>query len=235
MTVAVSRTRSSVSILLIVSTIGFALSRGFNADNEGKLGFLLWTTAPTLLIAVIAIVRAVRRGEVGRWLKPEWGDITRGFLAGLFLFVCAFVFVKITIPPASPHEAWMARIYLALGDTSRLRDHMVLVAIGIVSICAAEEIVWRGLVIDLAADLVGAKRAWIAGGVLYGVAHAGTVFALADDKAGPNPMLMFAALGCGLVWAFMRNTFRRLLPAIVAHALFDWAVVMMFRLWGPSV
>jgi len=229
------RTRSCVLLLLIVSTIGFALSRGFNADNEGRLGFLLWTTVPTMLIAVIAIARAVRRGEVGRWLKPEWGDITRGFLAGLFLFVCAFVFVKITIPPSSPHEAWMARIYLALGDTRRLRDHMVLVAIGIVTISAAEEIVWRGLVIDLAADLVGESRAWVAGGLLYGLAHVGTVFVLADEKPDANPMLMFAALGCGLVWAFMRRAFRRLPPAIVAHALFDWAVVMMFRLWGPSV
>jgi membrane protease YdiL (CAAX protease family) len=231
----VPRTRSSISLLLIVATIGFALARGFDADNEGKLGFLLWTSVPTLVVAVIAIVRAIPRGDVARWLKPEWGDITRGFLAGLLLFVCAFVFVKITIPPASPHEAWMARIYLALGDTGRLRDHMVLVAMGIVIVSAAEEIVWRGLVIDLASDLVGTRWAWVVGGLLYGVAHVGTVFALADEKAGPNPMLLFAALGCGLAWSFMRRSFGRLLPAIVAHALFDWTVIMMFRLWGPSV
>jgi membrane protease YdiL (CAAX protease family) len=232
---AASRTRSSVALLLIVGTIGFALARGFNADNAGQLGFLLWTSVPTLLVAVIAIVRAIPRGDVARWLRPEWGDITRGFLAGLLLFVCAFVFVKITIPPASPHEAWMARIYLALGDTGRLRDHMALVAVGIVIASAAEEIVWRGLVIELASDIVGTRWSWVLGGLAYGAAHAGTVLALADDKAGPNPMLLFAALGCGLVWSFMRRSFGRLPPAIVAHALFDWTVVMMFRLWGPSV
>jgi hypothetical protein len=30
----------------------------------------------------------------------------------------------------------------------------------------------------------------------------------------------------------MARAFGRLGPSIIAHALFDWAVVMMFPLWG---
>lgn len=234
---ATSSTRATTIVWLavIVLPISFGLWRGFSIDNEGKLGFLLWTTLPTLLLAIVALLRAYGRGDLGKWLKPTWGDVTRGFLAGVLLFVASFVFVKIVVPPGSPHEAWMARIYLAMGDTSRLRDHMVWAAVAIVVASAAEEIVWRGLVIDLAKELVGGSRAWIVGGVLYGVAHAGTVLALSDEKAGPNPMLLFAALGCGLAWSFMRRMFGRLPPSIVAHAMFDWTVVMWFRLWGPSV
>jgi hypothetical protein len=30
----------------------------------------------------------------------------------------------------------------------------------------------------------------------------------------------------------MARAFGRLAPGVLAHALFDWAVVMMFPLWG---
>jgi uncharacterized protein len=230
-----SRAPTIATLVAIVGVIGGALWQGFSAENEGRLSFLLWTTVPTIALAILALVRAYQREEIARWLKPEWGDITRGFLIGLLLFVSSWVFVKITVPPGSPHEAWMARIYLMMGDTSRLRDHMVLVAIGIVIASAAEEVVWRGLVVDLAEKLVGVRYAWVFGGILYALAHVGTVMSLSDEKAGPNPLLLIAALGCGLVWSGVRRSFGRLPPAIVAHALFDWTVVMMFRLWGPSV
>ena len=29
--------------------------------------------------------------------------------------------------------------------------------------------------------------------------------------------------------------FERLLPGIFSHILFAWTVLMMFRLWGPSI
>jgi hypothetical protein len=32
----------------------------------------------------------------------------------------------------------------------------------------------------------------------------------------------------------MARSFGRLTPSILAHAAFDWAIVMMFPLWGPS-
>jgi hypothetical protein len=33
----------------------------------------------------------------------------------------------------------------------------------------------------------------------------------------------------------MARKFERLLPSVFAHVLFDWTVVMMFRLWGPGL
>ena len=43
------------------------------------------------------------------------------------------------------------------------------------------------------------------------------------------------ALGGGLVWGFMARRYERLLPSVFSHVLFYWTVLMMFRLWGPSV
>ena len=49
---------------------------------------------------------------------------------------------------------------------------------------------------------------------------------------GLNPALVIAAGGAGLVWGGMARAFGGLAPSILAHALFDWAVLMMFPLWG---
>ena len=48
-----------------------------------------------------------------------------------------------------------------------------------------------------------------------------------------GPVLPIAALGAGLLWGAMARAFGRIAPGILAHVLFDWAVVMMFPLWGP--
>jgi membrane protease YdiL (CAAX protease family) len=47
-----------------------------------------------------------------------------------------------------------------------------------------------------------------------------------------NPLVVAAALGGGLLWGAMARAFGRLFPSVLAHVVFDWAVVMMFPLWG---
>jgi membrane protease YdiL (CAAX protease family) len=71
---------------------------------------------------------------------------------------------------------------------------------------------------------------------MYALAHVPTLWALSDGEIGKNPLVLIAALGAGLVWSALARIFGdRLMPSIVSHGLFDWAVLMMFRLWGPSV
>jgi membrane protease YdiL (CAAX protease family) len=48
-------------------------------------------------------------------------------------------------------------------------------------------------------------------------------------------MLPIASLGVGLVWGGMGRVTGRLTPAILSHAAFDWCVIVVFRLWGPSL
>ena len=100
---------------------------------------------------------------------------------------------------------------------------------------AAEEIVWRGFVQGELQAAFGPRVAWLGSALAYALAHVGTMFVMKDPIAGPNPLLVVAALGAGLVFASLRRTFGRVLPGIVAHAIFDWTVLMLFRLWGPSV
>lgn len=230
----------------IVVLVALGASQAFALPNAGSPKLFAWIGLPTLVLAAIGVARARRDGELYRrssfdeggglgWLNVRSGDFTRGFAGAAVLFGGAWAFTRVVMPAGSPRESWAARMYLQLGDPSTLRKEVWLVAIALIVMAIAEELLWRGLVTSLLADLVGSSRAWVWSAVLYAVAHIPSVWALKDPVAGYNPMILVAALSCGLAWGFMARRFERLFPSIVSHALFDWTVLMMFRLWGPSV
>jgi hypothetical protein len=222
-------------LAVIVGAVAAATHLAFQESRAGTMAFWLSLLLPYLCIAAFAVWRAHTDGVLRSWVRPKWGDFTRGFGGALALFAAAFALVKLVAPAGSPREGWLARLYLQFGDPSKLRDNVWPVAGMLVSMAILEEIVWRGLVTSLLEEKIGSRRAWVWAAVLYASAHAPTMWVLRDPKAGLNPTLVAAALGAGLVWGAMTRYFERLPPAIASHALFDWAVVMMFRLWGQSV
>jgi membrane protease YdiL (CAAX protease family) len=227
--------RNALFLVGIVVAIGLASGLAFDLSRAGSSAVFIWMGVPTVVLAVLGLVHAQRSGFLKSWFTVRGGDFTRGFAAAAILFGGAYAFMRIVAPPDSPRASWLARLYLQAGDPSDLRKHVGGVVAAIVILSVAEEIVWRGLVISLLEELVGWSRAWIFAAVLFAIAHLPTIWALRDPVAGPNPVLVLAGLGCGLVWGGMYRIYDRLLPSIFSHALFCWAVIMMFRLWGPSV
>ena len=216
----------------IVVVIAVASHQAFQPERAGTPSFFLWIGVPTLALAIVGCLRARREGVLRDWFRPRTGDFSRGFLGAVILFGGSFAVSKAL---KLPHVMWIARLYEQIGDAAELRQHVTAVIVTIIVIAAAEEVVWRGLVTSLLEEKIGSRRAWVWSAVLYAVAHVPTIWALADPNAGPNPLVPMAALAAGLVWGFMARRFQRLFPGIVSHALFDWTVMMMFRLWGPSV
>lgn len=219
----------------VVAVVGASYWFGWDLARAGTTTFWVLMIAPHVLLAIAGGWRLHRDGELRELMRPNWGDFTRGFMGALAVFAAAYAFSKLVTPVGSPRESWLARIYLQLGHPGALRTHVALVAIAIIIAAAAEEIVWRGYVSQLLAEQFGSRRAWIFSAIAYALANVPTVYALRDPVAGWNPVLVFASLGAGLVWGGMTRMFGRLPPAIVSHALFDWVVVMMFRLWGTSI
>jgi membrane protease YdiL (CAAX protease family) len=231
----VEEIRDLGQIALVVIASGVTSYFAFRSP-PGSVQLWLTLCLPTVALASLAALRAHSYGELGAWLRPTWGDFTRGFAATLFLFACAYLYVKSIAPAGTPREGWMARIYLELGDPSLMRRNAPVVAFGLITLASAEEIVWRGLVTTLFAERFGSRRAWIFAAVAYAIATLPLMWALRDEAAGLNPVVPLAALGAGLVWGALTRYFGgRVFPAIVSHALFYWCVLMMFRLWGPSV
>jgi uncharacterized protein len=134
-------------------------------------------------------------------------------------------------PRGSVREAWIMRMYLQIGDPALLDRHVIAASVAVVLVAALEEISWRGLVYAALEEKVGTRRAWPATAVLYAAAHLPSLTLLGDPFAGPNPLIILAALGCGLIWGLIVARTGRLPVAILSHALFTWAVVIKFPLW----
>jgi len=227
--------RNVAYLAVIVLTIAVASHFAFDVTRAGRTSFFLMMAVPTVVLAGLGLLRAKDDGILKSWLSVKSGDFSRGFAAAAVLFGGAYAFMKFVAPPDSIRASWLARLYLQLGDPQVLRKNVGTIVVAIIVMAIAEEILWRGLVVSLLEEMIGSRRAWVWAAVLYSVAHAPTIWALRDPVAGPNPAIVVAALGCGLVWGGMARSFDRLLPGIFSHVLFDWTVIMMFRLWGPSV
>ena len=230
-----ARMSRSIAIGTIVIAQGVAGWLAFQATYAGTPTFWLLAGGPTLALAVVALVRGHRDGVLGEWLTPRGGDFTLGVFAAALTFAGAYAFAKIVCAPGSPREIWLIRLYLQLGDLEEIHAHSTKILVGIIAVAAAEEIVWRGLVRRLFEEGFGSSSAWILQAFAYAAAYTPTMFALSPAPHAVDPILPIASLGAGLLWGFVSRRSGRLVPVIGAHALFDWAVVVMFRLWGGSL
>ena len=222
-----------VSLAVIVVLVGVGAWFGFQPDRSGTWQFWAIVGAPTITLAAIGAWRAHKDGDLAEWVRPRWGDATRAFVAAGVLFAAAYGFARYVATTGSPREIWLVSLYGQIGDPRVLQRYALAVGIGIVVMSIAEEILWRGVVTRLLEEKLGSERAWIASALLYGVAHVPTMWALRAGGGALNPLLPLAAVAAGLVFgALARKLDGRLAPGIVAHALFDWLVVMMFPLWG---
>jgi membrane protease YdiL (CAAX protease family) len=225
----------SIALGTIVSVVAVTAYLAFVADRAGETSFWILAGGPTIALAIASLGIAGRRSALWDELKPKGGDFSLGFFGAGVLFAAAYGFVKVVMPGASPRAMWLARIYLQTGDPNILRAHPMALFAALIVVAAAEEIVWRGVVTSLLAEKIGSRFAWAASAALYALAYVPTMWSLKSPSAGLDPLLPIAALFAGLGWGAMVKRFGRLPPAIVAHALFDWTVIVMFRLWGESL
>ena len=219
----------------ITILVGAAAAFAFRPSNAGSAKLVFIYGGVTVALAVAGMIRAWRDGELLEWIKPAFGDFTSAFFATVVLFAGSYAFAKYVVLAGDTRTGWLSHLYLQLGDPAVLRSKVTFVAIAICVVAVAEEILWRGLVTTLFAEIAGSRRAWIYAAVLYSLAHVPTMWMLADAQAGLNPLLVLGALACGIVWGVLARRNGRLVPGMISHVLFDWAVVMMFRFWGPSV
>jgi membrane protease YdiL (CAAX protease family) len=171
----------------IVLTVAVAAHFAFDVSRAGTPSFFIIMAVPTVILALLGILRAKDDGVLRHWIGVRSGDFTRGFAAAAVLFGGAFAFTKFVAPPDSIYASWLARLYLQLGDPAMLRKHIGMIVLAIVVLAIAEEIVWRGLVISLLEEKIGSRRAWVWAAVLYALAHAPTIWALRDPRRRCQP------------------------------------------------
>lgn len=215
-----------VALVFVVVLATYAAA--FRLELAGRPAFFLVFGLPHVLLAALAIQGFSRDGTLSERLLPKWGDLSRGALPGIGLLVASWAVRSVLVPTGTPRQAWLLHLYLVLGDPELLQQSVLLTA-ALVVIVLAEELVWRGLVLDELSAVYGNRRAWVIAAVLYALAALPTVYSLRDPLAGPNPLLVIAALGSGLVWTFLAGRTGRLWPSAVSHLVFTYFSAVQFR------
>jgi membrane protease YdiL (CAAX protease family) len=214
----------------VTSATGLVIAYAFDPARAGQPSILIALFALYASLSAVAVARLHRRGELLARFRPVGGDVTLGALVALLLYGGARVFEMSVTPRGSPREAWLVRLYLQIGDPDAAGRGLASAAV--LGVAALEEVVWRGLVMRTLEDALGAYRAAVVTAALFAVAHLPTLWLLRDPAAGLDPLVVLAAFGCGLAWGLVAARTKRLVPAIIAHALFSWSVVD-FPLWRP--
>lgn len=215
-----------VVLTFVVSLAAYAAA--FRLEFAGTPAFFWVFGVPHVLLAALAVRGFARDGTLATRLTPRGGDITWGALPGVALLAASWAARAVLVPTGTPRQAWLLHLYLVLGDPETLQ-HSVFLTSALVVIVVAEELVWRGMVLDELTFRFGTRRGWVLAAALYALATVPTVYSLRDPVAGPNPLLVIAAFGCGLVWTFLAGRFGRLLPSIVSHLVFTYFSAVQFR------
>lgn len=215
-------------VLLVVAATLAAVAFSFRPELAATWTFWLGICLPYLALAALAVWTWWDDGTLFERLQPRWGDLSIGAVTAMLLLLASWAVRTYYAPPASPRQAWLLRIYLQVGDSEEIQRSIALTAV-VLLVPVLEEIVWRGFVQSRLTDLVGPRGAPALTALLYGLSVVPTVWLLRDPAAGPNPLLVIGALGCGIVWSYTVVLTRRLTPVIFSHMAFTYFSVAQFR------
>ncbi len=218
----------------VIVTLALALTGviyAFRADSAGTPAFWIGVSAPYALLLALALYTMWKEGTLVELLTPRWGDLSIGAVSMMGLLFASWAARRLLSPAASPRQAWLFRIYLQLGNPEHLQRSTGYTLL-ILMLCLAEEIVWRGMVLRDLTRRFGRRGALPLSALAYGAATVPTLWLLRDPVAGYNPLLVTAAVGCGLVWSFLAAQVGRLTPVIISHMAFTYFTIVQFRLPG---
>ncbi len=161
-----------------------------------------------------SVVFALDRRAAGKLLRPSPALILLGVASGGLMALAT----RLAYPVVSNRFPFIA------ADTARLyasfRGPSSFIAIAALApIILGEELVWRGVVQTSLVQRLGRAG---------GVALAALAYGLAHVPFG-SPVLVAVAIGCGLAWGGLRTVAKSLVPALVAHLVWDALVL----LWLP--
>lgn len=185
--------------------VGAALSRSVG----------LWLGIGSAAVTIGALVVALE----GRALRPLLRVDARVLLSGVAMgaaMTAATLALYAPIVAAAPSVGLdVARLYATFGAPSLARLALLLPLV-----IACEEMVWRGVVQAALARRVGPVAAPLLGAAAYAAAHA-----LAGSLT-----LVLACVGCGLCWGALRWLTRGLVAPLIAHLMWDLAVLVLWPL-----
>lgn len=169
---------------------------------------LVASTSVALLSGGAAALQAIRRYGFD-WSLWTWRrtDLATGAASAVFAGTAALATVAVSrsvgIPLSDPSSWWA-------GGTAAF----ALTLLRLVAAPVVEELLFRGVLLRSLVDLLGSRSAVVVQAAVFGLAHV-RVF------GGASGGRVVAAFAAGLVLGMVTLRFRRLGPAVIAHALIN--------------
>jgi uncharacterized protein len=218
-----------VLLPLIVVVVGAASAYlGSRPEMAGQPKLWLYVMLPQLPLALLACIALARAGRLKDRLLPRRGDVFLGILAAAVVVIATWAGRYLVMPHGSPRGAWLARMYIQLGDPILLQATWWLPLVLIFG-PMLDEIVWRGWIQDRLTNQLGIGRGLALTSGLYALTAVPTIFTLVDPVVGTNILFPLLALVGGLVWGYATLLSGRATPAMISHAAFVYFSVMQFR------
>ena len=164
-----------------------------------------------------AIVLALEAGFFRRMLTPSIKLVGIGLTAAVVMIVATYGLYPIVahaIPGValSTHELYANKLRIPHPNA------MVLLVTGLIVI--GEELLWRGVV----QEAVQSVPVWGRRGGLLSVPVSAVIYGLSHILIG-STLLTIVAVICGLFWSTIRLRTHSLLPALIAHLIWDMTIL----------
>lgn len=155
------------------------------------------------------------RDRFVKLFNVNWNFIIIGVLSAILLYIVFFIgkyFIALLLESS---QNQITSVYSTKSQTPLWLISIVLLFI----IGPAEELFWRGFVLEKLNSLRNKPFTnLLISTFLYTFVH---IWAL-------NPVLLLAAFICGLFWGLIFLKFKSLVPGIISHSIWDFAVFVLF-------
>jgi membrane protease YdiL (CAAX protease family) len=174
----------------------------------------IWLSIGGAAVVLGTAVLALDRTASSATLRPSPLLLMIGAVVGGLMTGATYLLYPglVTIAPSIARDT--AFLYAAFRAPS-----LAVASLALAPVILGEELVWRGVVQNALVRRLGPS---------LGVSLAAVAYALAHAPLG-SPVLVLAALLCGLCWGALRVASGSLVPTLVAHLLWDALVL----LWLP--
>jgi membrane protease YdiL (CAAX protease family) len=182
-----------------------------------------WT--PLAILAALAAGR-LALGDPGtrRLLRPSVGSLMLGLLGGVAMIGATHGLYR-AIVPLFPDLPGATRELYGLLNAGGYGRPALGALVALLSLC--EELVWRGRPLSQPEAESGARAIDRRAGVR--VAAVALLYGVASLASG-SLLLGLVATCCGLAWGLLRVAGRSLWPAVLSHAVWDLAVLVVWPL-----
>lgn len=200
--------------VLAAALFGFLLM----SRRLGPLDFW-WGMSASLAVLVSlslcadASYRALLARDIRRDIPRK---IVLGLVSAIFLYLvfwAAGIVSREILPFA---DSGIEAVYAFKHDAPVVRVFMLVALV----IGPGEEVFWRGFIQRRWEKRLGFPGGWLLASAFYAVVHIGS----------RNPILVLAALVCGLCWGALYSWSRSVLLVSISHTVWDLAVFIVFPL-----